>query len=170
MKVVTALVLALSALAASAQAAVSPGPSKAAPPRIAGAWRLVATRQRMADGATRPDPDLGANPVGYMMYDASGRMCTVFNNTDRPRWASGVPTDAETRAMFNNMVVSCARYEVDEARGAIVFQMEIGQSPNTAGTTRERRFALVGDSLTLYPNPLPAGVVEWSISLQRVRP
>ena len=118
---------------------------------IAGTWRLVETRQRMANGATRPDPDLGAHPFGYMMYDSAGRMCTVFNNTDRPRWASTNPTDAETHAMFNNMLVYCGRYEVDDVRSYIIYHLEIGQSPNTVGTTRERRFELVGDSLTLYP-------------------
>jgi len=105
-----------------------------------------------------------------MIYDPSGRMCTVFSDTDRPRWGPAGPTDADLRAMFNNTVVYCARYEVDEARGVIVFHLEDGNSPNAVGVTRERRFALVGDSLTLYPNPLPAGVTAWTIRLQRVRP
>ncbi|MDB5482361.1 MAG: hypothetical protein JWO83_3414 [Caulobacteraceae bacterium] len=170
---VGALFLALAiAASASAQTGMSPAApeAKAPPPWIAGAWRLMGTRQRMTDGATRPDPDLGAHPVGYMMYDASGRMCTVFDSDERPRWASAPPTDAELRAMFDHMLVYCARYEVDESRGYIVYHLEIGQSPNTAGTMRERRFERLGDTLTLYPTPLPAGVVEWSISLQRVQP
>jgi hypothetical protein len=59
---------------------------------------------------------------------------------------------------------------VDEARGVIVFHLEHGNLPNAAGVTRERRFELAGDSLTLYPNPLPAGVTAWTIRVQRVRP
>jgi hypothetical protein len=166
---VVALSIAASASGQTETGAAAPG-ATARPPWIAGAWRLMGARQRMTDGATRPDPDLGAHPVGYMMYDASGRMCTVFDSGERPRWASAPPTDAEMRAMFDHMLVYCARYEVDESRGYIVYHLEIGQSPNTAGTMRERRFERLGDTLTLYPTPLPAGVVEWSITLQRVRP
>jgi hypothetical protein len=173
-RVFTASIIALSTLAASAsiRAATPPAPPKAQPaaPPIAGAWRLVETRQRMTDGATRPDPDLGAHPTGYMIYDPSGRMCTMFSDPDRPRWASPTPTDADLRAMYDNTVIYCARYEVDAARGYIVFHPDLGLSPNAAGATRERRFELEGDNLTLYPTPMPAGVTEWSIHLQRVRP
>jgi hypothetical protein len=36
--------------------------------------------------------------------------------------------------------------------------------------TRERRFELRGDDLTLHPTPLLAGVTEWSIHLRRAKP
>ncbi|HWF00484.1 MAG TPA: lipocalin-like domain-containing protein [Caulobacteraceae bacterium] len=146
------------------------GPVIAGPPPLAGAWKLVETRQRMSDGSIRPDPDLGAHPTGYMIYDPSGRMCTVFNDSDRPRWAGAHPTDAEVRSAYDHMLAYCARYEVDAARGVIVFHIDVAQSANGVGMTRERRFDLKGDALTLYPTPLPAGVTEWSIHLRRVRP
>jgi len=137
---------------------------------LAGAWRLVETRQVMADGTVRPDPDLGPRPSGYMLYDGvGGRVCTVFNDTTRPRWAAARPTEAEMRTMFDQTVVYCGRYRVDEARQVIVFDLEITLSPNTAGASRERRFELSGDRLTLFPRPLPAGVTDWSIRLERVR-
>ena len=154
--------------AASAIHAATPVATNA--PRVSGAWRLVETRQLLAHGSSRTDPDLGAHPSGYMIYDPSGQMCTVFSDTDRPRWGAAGPTDADLRGVFKNTVVYCARYAVDEARSVIVFQLEDGNSPNTVGVTRERRFELVGDSLTLHPNPLPAGVTAWTIHLQRVRP
>jgi hypothetical protein len=157
-----------SLLGASAMQAATPLATKA--PRVAGAWRLVETRQRLVGGASRTDPDLGAHPSGYMIYDPSGQMCTVFSDTDRPGWGAAGPTEADLRAVFNNTVVYCARYAVDEARGVIVFHLEHGNSPNMVGVTRERRFELVGDNLTLYPTPLPAGVTAWTIRLQRVRP
>jgi hypothetical protein len=167
MKLTHAVAIALWALTAATQPA-----SAASQPRsgLTGMWRLARTEQKMADGTTRPDPDLGAHPAGYMTYDPAGRMCTVFNNTDRPRWAAARPNEAELRAMFDNMVVYCARYRVDEARKVIVFDMEFSQSPNNTGSSRERRFELLGDSLKLFPNPLPPGVVAWSVELQRMRP
>jgi hypothetical protein len=160
MKVLTALTLALLLATSTAQAA----------PSLAGAWRLVETRQRLTDGSTRPDPDLGPHPGGYMIYDPSGRMCTLFNDTDRPGWAQARPTDPELRRMFDNTVIYCARYEVDEARHVITFHLDLGLNPATANATRERRFELSGDDLTLYPTPLPAGVTAWSIHLRRAGP
>jgi hypothetical protein len=163
----------LAALAAALPVFVAGHGASAASPRakpaqVVGAWRLVETRQRMVDGSTRPDPDLGAHPAGYMIYDPSGRMCTVFSDMDRPRWGSEGPSPTDLRAMFNNTVVYCARYEEDDRRGVLVFHQELGNSLNTTGTTRERRFQLTGNDLTLYPTPLPAGVAEWSIHLRRV--
>jgi|GEM_PF-6089442 len=101
MKVLTAVSLILLIAPSVAHAAN-------AAPNLAGAWRLVETRQRMADGSTRPDPDLGAHPAGYMIYDPSGRMCTLFNDTDPPGWAGAKPTDTELRRMFNHSVLFIA--------------------------------------------------------------
>jgi hypothetical protein len=161
-------VIVLAAFAGALPAGAETGP--AGPGGISGTWRLVETRQVMVDGTVRPDPDLGPRPTGYMMYDGvGGRVCTVFNDTTRPRWAAARPTEAEVRTMFDQTVVYCGRYRVDDARQVIVFDLEITMSPNNAGATRERRFELSGDSLTLYPTPLPAGVTAWSIRLERVR-
>src|SRR3954463_13870558 len=89
-----------------------PSPSSAAMTRLAGTWRLVTTRQRMTDGTIRPDPDLGAKPSGYLMFDAvAGQMCTVINNGDRANWAEAAhPTDAEARAIWTQTVSYCAAW------------------------------------------------------------
>lgn len=165
-------VAALLALSWGGMAGAAPGRTAGAASNvdIVGTWALVSTRQTLADGSSRPDPDLGAHPSGYMMYDRAGRMCTVFNNTARPRWGSPTPTDDEARAAVAGMVVYCARYWLDAAGGAILFDLEISLSPNVVGTSRARRFEIVGDTLTLYPTPLPAGVVKWSVTLERVAP
>ena len=87
--------IALASLAAaSAIHAATPVSTNA--PRVSGAWRLVETRQRLVDGSSRTDPDLGAHPSGYMIYDPSGQMCTVFSDSDRP--APLTPLAASTMA------------------------------------------------------------------------
>jgi len=150
--------------------ALAAGTALAEAPSIVGAWRLMETRQVLADGTVRPAPDVGPKPQGWMMYDASGHMCMSFNDSTRPRWASATePTEAELRTLFAHTVGYCARYRVDAARGVIVLEEEFGASPNTAGSTRERRFELSGDQLTIYP-PLAAGVTAASVRLERARP
>ena len=49
----------------------------------------------------------------------------------------------------------------------IVYRLEANMSPNTIGMERRRRFTLDGDSLILYPTPLPDGVVEWVVEWRR---
>ena len=63
--------------------------------QLVGTWRLVAATQRLADGSVRADPQPGPHGVGYIMYDATGHMCVVLANPDRPAWKASTPTDAE---------------------------------------------------------------------------
>src|SRR4051812_23265267 len=102
-KAALAIGLAAAAAAPSAQAAAQPNaPGHIAivtASQIVGTWRLVRTEQRVADGTTRPDPDLGASPIGYQMYDAMGRMCSLFDNGDRPRWPSTGASADDLRAV-----------------------------------------------------------------------
>jgi len=137
--------------------------------RLGGTWRLVATRQRMTDGTVRPDPDLGSNPSGYLMFDAvAGQMCTVVNNGDRARWADAAhPTDAEARAIWAQTVSYCATWSVDSTGRELVYRLGANMSPNLIGAERRRRFTLEGDRLILYPTPLPAGVSEWTVEWRR---
>jgi hypothetical protein len=136
---------------------------------FAGTWRLVAARQRMADGTMRPDPDLGSGPAGYLMFDVMAKqMCVVINNGDRAKWADAAhPSDAETRAIWQQTVSYCAAWTVDSSRQELVYRVEANMSPNLIGAERRRRFMLDGDRLVLYPTPLPAGVVEWTVEWRK---
>ncbi len=163
---------AIRALAAVALAALSP-PAVAhhAGAGLVGTWRLVAATQRMADGSERPDPNVGARPRGYIIYTATGQVCALLGNSERPLWVGGDrPTAAEAGAIADNMVAYCGTYTVDEAGGFVVHHVELDLSPNRVGTDRKRFFILSGDRLMLRPAPpLPAGVQDWTVTWQRVR-
>jgi hypothetical protein len=137
--------------------------------RLAGTWRLVATRQRMTDGTTRPDPDLGSKPSGYLMFDAVARqMCTVVNNGYRAKWADAAhPTDAEAREIWTQTVSYCGDWSVDATGGELIYQLGVNMSPNLIGKERRRRFTLDGDRLILNATPLPAGVSEWTVEWRK---
>jgi hypothetical protein len=146
-----------------------PSPMNSAMTRLAGTWRLVATRQRMTDSTVRPDPDLGSRPSGYLMFDAAAaQMCTVVHNGDRARWKDAAhPTDVEARAIWTQTVSYCASWSVDSTGHELVYQIGANMSPNLIGAERRRRFTLEGDRLILYPTPLPAGVAEWTVEWRR---
>ena len=68
--------------------------------QLVGTWRLVAATQRMADGTERPDPNVGARPRGYIIYTATGQVCALLGNRERPAWVDGDrPTAAEASAI-----------------------------------------------------------------------
>ena len=136
---------------------------------LVGTWRLVAARQRLSDGSVRPDPEPGARGVGYIMYDATGHVCVVLANPDRPKWKSPKsPTDAEIRSGFEGVVAYCGTYETNEKQQYVIHHVEADKNPQVMGTDRIRRATVSGDRLVLRPVDLPAGVSDWTVEWVRV--
>ena len=86
---ITCLVLSAATLFAQATPSTTGRPTASISPSMApfdGTWRMVATLQRLSDGTERPDPDLGSDPVGILMFDATtGQMCVVVNHGGRQK-------------------------------------------------------------------------------------
>jgi hypothetical protein len=137
--------------------------------QIVGTWRLVAATQRMIDGTERPDPNVGAQARGYIIYTPTGQVCAMLGNSERARWMVGdQPTPAEALAITGNMVAYCGTYTVDRAGGFVLHHVELDLSPNRIGTDRKRFFTISGDRLVLRPAPpLPEGVQDWTVTWQR---
>jgi hypothetical protein len=137
--------------------------------RLVGTWRLVAARQRLTDGSVRPDPQPGARGSGYIMYDATGHMCVVLANPDRPAWKEPKsPTDAEVRSAFEGLVAYCGAYETNEGKQYVIHRVEADREPAVIGTSRTRRATITGTRLVLRPLDLPAGVADWTVEFERV--
>jgi hypothetical protein len=136
---------------------------------LVGTWRLVAARQRLADGTVRADPQTGPRGVGYIMYDATGHVCVVLANPDRPAWKSPqAATDGEVRSAFEGLVAYCGTYETDESRHAVIHHVEADREPHVMGTDRTRLALVTGTRLVLRPVVLPPGVAEWTVEWERV--
>lgn len=135
---------------------------------LVGTWRLVAARQRLSDGSRRPDPQTGARGVGYIMYDATGHVCVVIANPDRPAWrVPASPNDAEVRAAFEGLVAYCGTYETNEQEHSVVHHIEADREPHVVGTDRKRIATVIGNRLVLRPTALPARVDEWTVEWER---
>ena len=139
--------------------------------QLVGTWRLVSATQLMTDGTERPDPNVGAQGVGYIVYTATGQVCAMLGHSERARWAAGDrPSESEAIAIPENMVAYCGTYTVDEAGGFVLHHVELDLSPNRTGTDRKRFFTISGDRLVLRPAPpLPEGVRDWTVTWQRMR-
>jgi hypothetical protein len=136
---------------------------------LIGTWKLVSTEQRLTDGSTRPSPLYGANGVGYLIYSESGFMCAVLMDPNRPRWkAEDSPTEAELKAIANHFVSYCGRYEVNEKERSVVHHVELDVVPNNVGDKLVRFVALTGNTLKLRPAEPRDGIVEYTLTWERV--
>ena len=162
------LALGIGLLISAALASIAAPPDPVAT-RFVGTWRLVSTTQRLADGSQRANPKFGPNGQGYLMYTGT-HMCAVLVRPDRPQWGSEqTPSEQEVRSAIDGLVAYCGAYEVDSKQGLVIHHVEVDRVPNAVGTLRKRHFMFSGNRLILrLPDPLPEGVVESSLTWERI--
>jgi hypothetical protein len=139
--------------------------------QLVSAWRLVSTTQGLADGTSRPNPALGPNQIGYMIYAGTHRMCAIFMNPERPKWSSASsPTPQEAKSALDGMGAYCATWEVNAEQASVVHHVELDRLPNAIGTTRKRFFTLNGNRLVLRVDPaeLSGNIVSTTIVWDRI--
>jgi hypothetical protein len=147
--------LGLAALAATPEVKrLSPGASK-----LVGTWKLVAIEERDAKGQLVAPLDYGPDPMGLIMYDATGHMSVHAMRRGRPRLPSQdvhlAPAELAKTA-FVGYGAYFGTYTVDERAGVVTHHVEGSLLPNWEGSDQRRRFTLSGDKLTLEPPELQA--------------
>ena len=117
--------------------------------RFAGAWSLVRSERRDADGEM-----LGApveDRVGYIIYDPAGYMGVALMQPDRQPYAEGGPTAEEALAQMGSYASYFGRFTVNEAEGYVTHHLEGSLNPDGAGSDYQRFFTLDGNTLILQP-------------------
>ena len=115
---------------------------------VAGVWTLV------SNDAVRPDgsrtPAFGANPVGLLIFDPSGRYSLQLCRSDRTKFASNNRLQG-TPEEYKEAIHSCnphwGRYTVDESGKAIIFKIEHATFANWEGLEQKRAFSMSGNEL-----------------------
>ncbi|HEY1654352.1 MAG TPA: lipocalin-like domain-containing protein [Candidatus Tumulicola sp.] len=145
------LVTAASVAAATAAGGVARG-APTSPADLIGAWRLETFVIESAGNVEKPR--FGPNPVGYLIYTASGRMSATLMAAHRQKLAApngASSTNAELTGSLGEFLSYAGRYEI---RGDHVFHhVEVSVFTNLVGTTLERRFDLSGGVLTIRTLP-----------------
>src|SRR5947207_2661616 len=77
----------LGGVASIGLAAATESVAKTAQSAVVGAWRLESFNERVADGSFKPR--FGSNPVGYLIYTASGRVSATLSGIHRLPLTSG---------------------------------------------------------------------------------
>lgn len=126
---------------------------------LVGTWELYFREDRDEHGTVYPDPSLGANPAGLLMYDAAGHFSAQFMRRDRSA-AAGVVT-AGSAGQNNSRAINgydayYGRYSVD-ATGLVTQTLDGALAAENVGMTVTRRLEVNGDELMLR---LPTTAVD----------
>ena len=122
---------------------------------LVGTWQLVTRVDHDSDGTAVPEPSLGADPIGYLIYDNSGHVAVQM----MARTRGSNPCQVTAAASANNLAhvggydAYFGRYEVDGAAGTVTHILEGALSPSDLGRRLTRRFKLEGDTLTIQFEP-----------------
>jgi len=141
----------LGGAAAIGFAAVTESIGNAASNAVAGAWRLQSFDERVADGTFKPR--FGPNPVGYLIYTASGRVSATLSGIHRRPFASGSTPSAAANCneSVHDFLAYAGKYEIE---GSTVFHhIETSVFTNLVGVTLKRGFHLRGDTFEIRTLP-----------------
>lgn len=120
--------------------------------QLIGTWAAVSIEDHMSDG--RPHtPSFGSRPVGFLTYDAAGRMTAQLMNPERAKVALGAASAEQVKAALAGFLAYSGTYTVDPARGVILHHVDCALDPADLGTDKVRRYVLEGDRLTLTVSP-----------------
>jgi hypothetical protein len=117
--------------------------------RFAGAWSLVRSERRDADGELIGAPR--EDRVGYIMYDPSGYMGVTLMSNDREPYSEGGPTAEEALAQMGSYASYFGRFTVNEEEGYVTHHLEGSLNPDGAGSDYRRYYTIEGDTLRLQP-------------------
>jgi hypothetical protein len=119
--------------------------------QILGAWRLESRTVRQADGVTVLDPVLGEQPVGRLVYDASGHMMLQMMRQARAQAISAPsnPQEAKNPRVVLGYDAYFGTFALNETAGTITHHVEGSLFPEDLGKDFTRRFTLQGDTFTL---------------------
>ena len=134
--------------------AAVPAAAQVAPPRLVGTWRLASRIDRDSTGRVIPEPGLGADPLGYLIYDAGGHVAVQLmarHRAEAPLAPVPAPTgeDPNNSAELGGYDAYFGTYAVDTTAGTVTHTLEGALGPGDVGRRLTRRFRLVADTLVI---------------------
>ncbi|MBZ5538006.1 MAG: lipocalin-like domain-containing protein [Acidobacteriia bacterium] len=141
------------------------------PGRLVGTWQLVSRVDRDLGGKIVPDPSLGPDPIGYLIYDGSGHVAVQLMGRHRSSDPCQVtaPAEANNLAHVGGYDAYFGRYEVDHAASTVTHILEGALSQADVGRSLVRRFKLDGDTLAIEFEPGAKGRTR-TLTWRRVSP
>jgi len=130
--------------------------------KVCGTWILVDRIDRTANGDVIPEPALGQDPVGILVYDRAGNVSVQLMKRNRTStaeaFASQVPGSLNNTGSGNGYDAYFGKYKIDSRKHSVTHMLEGGISPTDIGKSVTRTFEIAGDELRLSFDTQNGGV------------
>ncbi|HZV76962.1 MAG TPA: lipocalin-like domain-containing protein [Candidatus Babeliales bacterium] len=131
--------------------------------KLVGSWRFISS---VAEG----ESSLGDDPVGQLMYDASGRVSAQLMRRNQARFQSEdwrQATSEEKTAAWSGYFGYFGTYTIDASAGTVTHHVEGSSFPNLVGTDQVRTWSFDGNRLELFADAPwgPVSIVWEKITL-----
>ena len=145
------------------------------PAGLIGTWQLVSRIDRDASGNVIPEPSLGSDPLGYLIYDSKGHVAAQLTARNRsPDSAGAITSEANSNnpAHIGGYDAYFGRYEVDAQSRTVTHILDGALAPTDIGRHITRHFELAGDTLTITfePGTQANGKITRTIIWRRIAP
>lgn len=108
---------------------------------LIGTWELLSREDRDAAGEIIPEPALGSDPLGLLIYDPAGRFALQLMRRARSGSVKGCGYDA----YFGT-------YVVDDKRVVVTQTLQAALAVEHVGAVVTREVSIEGDALTIRLN------------------
>lgn len=140
----------LGGVASIGLAAATKSIGEAAPSPVVGAWKLESFNERVTGGSFKPR--FGPNPVGYLIYTASGRVSATLSGVHRrPLQSGSASAEADCDESVYDFLAYAGKYEI--AGSTVFHHIETSVFTNLVGVTLKRGFELRGNALIIRTLP-----------------
>jgi len=144
------------------------------PSGLVGTWQLVSRIDRDTSGHVIPEPSLGSDPVGYLIYDSKGHVAAQLRAQHRTGASGAITSQANSNnpAHIGGYDAYFGRYEVNLQRHTVTHILDGAISPGDVGRRITRGFEVSGDALTITfePGTQANGKITRTIIWRRISP
>jgi Lipocalin-like domain len=118
---------------------------------LVGTWELVSRIDRTMDGREVDEPNLGRDPIAWIIYDSAGHVAAQLMRRDRSNARSAAPSLAETNntGAINGYDAYFGTWSFEAERGTVTHLIRASVDASAVGRTVSRQVRLEGDQLTL---------------------
>jgi len=109
---------------------------------LVGTWELLSREDVTSDGQRRVEPNLGSDPVAYLIYDTTGHFAVQFMQRDRK--TAGITNNSGSSHGYDAYF---GRYSVVD--GTVRQELVGALSPGEVGKVVTRQFQINGAELVI---------------------
>lgn len=120
--------------------------------KLIGTWQLVYSVE--TDAAGHKTYPFGQDAIGYLVYDAEGKMTVQISRKERAKFASTAfkkASDAEARQLPQDYLAYFGTYTIDTVHKVVSHHVEGALFPNYIGRDLPRGYTFYDNKLSLKP-------------------